>query len=145
MDKFCVPDEIRKIAADAAKCRNPVTEKHLRKIARNARREIEARRAVLPREKVINRLVVTKLWVNGRANDDRDEWTEEVRAHCERCYDDKAETLEVQAERLRGQRTGGDRRVALQGRVGLQSLWLRSCGREGSCGETRPTGLPTVW
>ena len=24
-----------------------------------------------------------------RASEDRDEWTEEVRAHCERCYDDK--------------------------------------------------------
>ena len=115
-DKFCVPDEIRKIAADAAKCRNPVTKKHMRKIARNARREIEARRAVLPREKVIDRLVVTKLWVNGRANDDRDEWTEDFRAHCERCCDDKEETPEVQAERIRRQRTSGDRRVTLQGR-----------------------------
>ena len=26
-----------------------------------------------------------------------DEWTEEVRAHCDRCYDDKTETSEVQA------------------------------------------------
>ena len=60
--------------------------------------------------------MVTKLWVNGRASEDRDEWTEEVRAHCERCYDDKAETPEVQAERIRRQRCSGDRRVALQGR-----------------------------
>ena len=46
-----------------------------------------------------HRLVVTKLWINGRASEDRDEWTEEVRAHCEKCYDDKMETSEVQAER----------------------------------------------
>ena len=71
---------------------------------------------MLPRGKVINRPVVTKFWVNFLASEDRDEWTEEVRAHCERCYDDKAETPEVQAERIRRQRTGGDGRVAFQGR-----------------------------
>ena len=71
---------------------------------------------MLPRGKVINRPVVTKLWVNGRANKDRDEWTEELRAHCEHCYDDQAETPEVQAERIRRQRISGDRRVPLQGR-----------------------------
>ena len=57
--------------------------------------EFEAERAVLPREKVIHRRV------NGRASEDREEWTEEVRAHCGRCYDDKTETPEVQAERIR--------------------------------------------
>ena len=62
------------------------------------------------------RLVVTKLWVNGSASEDRDEWTEEVRASCERCYDDKAEAPEVQAERIRRQRISGHRRVALQWR-----------------------------
>ena len=104
----------------------------MRKVVRKARREFEAGRAVLPREKVINRPVVTKLWVNGRASEDRDEWTEEVRAHCERCYDDKAETPEVQAERIRRQRTSGDRRVALQG-VGSRSQWITFCGHEVRC------------
>ena len=37
-------------------------------------------------------------------------------AHCERCYDDKVETPEVQAERIQRQRRTGDGRVALQGR-----------------------------
>ena len=60
--------------------------------------------------------MVTNLWVNGRASEDRDEWTEEVRAHCERCYDDRAETSEVQAEMIRRQRVSGERRVAMQGR-----------------------------
>ena len=69
--------------------------KQLRKITRKGRREFEAGRAVLPRRKVINRFVVTKLWVNG-ARKDRAEWTEKVRGHCERCYDDKAEPPEVQ-------------------------------------------------
>ena len=59
--------------------------------------------------------MVTKLWINGRANEDRDEWTEEVRAHCERCYDDITQTSEVQAERIRRRRVSGDRRAALQG------------------------------
>ena len=71
---------------------------------------------VLPKGKVINRLVITKLWVKGRASEDRDEWTEEVRALCERCYDDKDETSEVQAERIRRQRRSGDRRVVVQER-----------------------------
>ena len=113
---FCVLEEIRKMASDAAKSRDPVKRRHLRKIARKARREFEAGKAVLPRGKVMNRPVVTKLWVNRRASKDRGEWTEEVKAHCERCCDDKEETPEVQAERIRRQTISGDRRVALQER-----------------------------
>ena len=78
--------------------------RRLRKIAMRARGEFEAGKALLPRGKVINRPVITKLWVKGRASEDRDEWTEEARAHCERCYDDKEETSEVQAERILSQR-----------------------------------------
>ena len=92
-NKFCVPEEIRQMASDAVKkSRDPVRRRHLRKIAQRARLEFEAGKAVLPRGKVINRPVFTKLWVDGRASEDRDEWTEDVRAHCESCYDDKAET-----------------------------------------------------
>ena len=69
--------------------------KLLRKRARKARREFEADRAVLPGGTVIHRPVVTKLWINGRDGEDRDEWTEDVRAHCEKCYDEKMETSEV--------------------------------------------------
>ena len=51
-NKFCVPEEeIRQMASDAAKSRDPVRRRHLRKIARKARREFEAGRAVLPRGK----------------------------------------------------------------------------------------------
>ena len=110
----------RKMASDAAKCQNPVRKKQLRKIARKARREFEAARPVLHSVKVIDRPVVTKLWVNGRASEDRDEF----RAHCQRCYDDKAETPDVQAERIRLQRVSGDRRVAYRG-VGPRSQWIR--------------------
>ena len=92
-----MPEKIRQMASQASKCRDPVTRRHLRKVAQKTRREFEAGKEVLPRGTVI-----TKLSVNGRDSEDRDEWTEEVRAHCERCYDDKDETLEVQAERIRG-------------------------------------------
>ena len=40
--KFTVPDEIREMAAEAAKCRDPVRRKLLQKRARKARREFEA-------------------------------------------------------------------------------------------------------
>ena len=43
-----------------------------------------------------------------------DDWTEEVRAHCERCYDDKAETPEVLAGKIQPQRIFFDRQEALQ-------------------------------
>ena len=108
---FFVPDEIRDMASEAAQCRNPVRKKELRKIALKARREFEAGTAVLTRGKVIQRPVVTKLWVNGCANEDGDEGAEDVRAHCERCHNDKAKTSEVQAERIRRRRVSGDRRV----------------------------------
>ena len=65
---------------------------------------------------MIHKPVVTKLWINRRACEDRDEWTEEARAHCERCHDDKTETSEVQAARIRQQRSHGDSLAALQGR-----------------------------
>ena len=65
---------------------------------------------------MIYRPVVTELWINGRASEDRDEWTVEVRAHCEKCYDGKTETSEVQDERIRQQSSRGDSLVVLQGR-----------------------------
>ena len=110
-----MPDEIRENAAEAAHCRDPVRRKLLWKRARKARRDFEAGGAVLPRSKVIHRPVVTRLLINGRAREDEDECTEEVRAHCDKCYDDKMETSEVQAERFRHQRSRGDRLAALQG------------------------------
>ena len=65
---------------------------------------------------MIHRPVVTKLWISGRASEDRYEWSEEARVHCEKCYDDKMETSEVQAKRIRHQRSRGDSLAALQGR-----------------------------
>ena len=41
---------------------------------------------------------------------------EEVRLHCEKCYDDKSETSEKQVERIRAQKCRGDSAVAIQGR-----------------------------
>ena len=32
--------------------------------------------------------VVKRFSINGKASEDREEWMEEVKAHCERCYDD---------------------------------------------------------
>ena len=43
------------------------------------------------------------LWVAGRSGEDKEEWMDEVRARYERCYDDKGETSEVQAERVQEQ------------------------------------------
>ena len=114
--KFNVPDEIREIAAAAATCREPVRRKLLRERARKDRREFDAGMAALPRGTVIHRPAVTKLWVNGRASEDRDEWTEEVRARCVKCYDDKMETSELQAERIRYQKQSWRLLGALQGR-----------------------------
>ena len=78
---------------------------------------------------MINRPVVTKLSVNGRASEDRDEWTEEVQVHCGRCYDDKEETSEVQAERILSQRRRRDHCVALQGRRITVDKVLRARGK----------------
>ena len=114
--KFAVPDEIREMAALAARCRDPVRRNVSRKKAQKARREFEAKVGALPRGKIIRRPMVTKLWVNGRATEDREEWKEEVKMHCEKCYDDKTETCEVQAEGIRIQRCRGDFAADVQGR-----------------------------
>ena len=66
-NKFCVPEDIRQMASEAAKSRDPVRGRHLRKIAQKARREFEAvESGVTQREG--SRPVVTKLWVNGHAS-----------------------------------------------------------------------------
>ena len=52
---------------EAAKCRDPVRRKLLRKRARKAHREFDVGRAALPRGEVIHRPVVTKLRIGGRA------------------------------------------------------------------------------
>ena len=54
---------------------------------------------------MVHRPVVTNLWVDGQ---DRET---EVRAHCEKCHDDKMET-----ERIRYPRSRGESLAALQGR-----------------------------
>ena len=49
-----------------------------------------------------------KLWVDGRASEDREESMEVMRAHCARCYDYKDKTSQVQTGRIREQRCRGD-------------------------------------
>ena len=115
-NKFMVPDDIREMAGLAAKCRDPAKRRVLRKKAQKARRELDARMGALPRGTVVKKPVVTKLWVNGRATEDREEVCEEVRLHCEKCYDDKSETSEKPVGRIRVQRCRGDSAVAIQGR-----------------------------
>ena len=72
----------------------------------------------LPRGKIAQRPFVKQLRVAGRSSEDREEWTEEVEAHRERCCDDKDETSEVQAERIRSRLAWQGRRVDITvGRV----------------------------
>ena len=59
----------------------------------------------LPRSKTVQRPVVKRLW-NGRASEDREEWMEEVKVHCERCHDDKDETSQMQEDRIQQRRRG---------------------------------------
>ena len=49
----------------------------------------------------MQRPLVKNPWVAERACEDREELMEEVGANCERCYDEKDETSEVQAKRIR--------------------------------------------
>ena len=44
-----------------------------------------------------------RLWINGQASEDREEWMEKVNAHCERCHDDKDETSQMQEDRIQEQ------------------------------------------
>ena len=70
------------------------------------------------------------------------EWTEEVRAHCEKCHDDKIETSQVHAERIRSQRSRGDSLAALQGRrirITIDRV-LRARGKS-----DEEQGLLTAW
>ena len=70
-NKFMVPEEIRELASLAAKCRDPARRRVLRKKAQIAGGEFDARMGALPWGKVVKKPVVTKLWVNGRATENR--------------------------------------------------------------------------
>ena len=68
------------------------------------------------------------LWIYDKASEGREEWMEDVKAHCERCKDDKDETSKMQEERIEEQRHRGawtprkveiivDRVLRVRGRV----------------------------
>ena len=86
-NKFKIPAEIRKLATEAARCRNP--------ILRGRPDDNLIPGLVFFIDEIAQRAVVKKLLVAGRASEDREAWMEEVEAHCERCDDDKGETSEV--------------------------------------------------
>ena len=122
----------------------PGEEESLEEEGIEARREFDARMGALPRGKVVKKPVVTKLWVNGRATEDREEWSEEVRAHCEKCYDDKSETPEVQAKE------SGNRDAEVTawllfkvGECRLQSTGYY--GHVGRCYEVNLMARPIAW
>ena len=52
---------------------------------RKTRREFDPRVGALPKGKTVQRPVVKRLWINAKVSEERDEWMEEVKAHCERC------------------------------------------------------------
>ena len=81
---FMILDELRQMAP-AAKCRNPVLRTVLRKRARRARRDFDARVVALPKGKTVQRPIVQRLWINGKASEERDGWMEEEEAHYEGC------------------------------------------------------------
>ena len=100
---FATPEEVRFSGRDQGDgVRSSETQgPGKKKIAATKRTKGSQRiRGVPPGGTVIHRPAVTKLWVSGRASEDRGVWAEEVGAHCEKCYDDKMETSEVQAERI---------------------------------------------
>ena len=101
-------DERKETAAEAAKCRDPVSKNLLRKVARRARREFEACRAVLLGGKVIHRPVVAKLWINGMCQRRPRRVDRGVGARCENATTTKMKTSEVQTDRIRHQRSRGD-------------------------------------
>ena len=96
--------------------------KELRIKARNTRREFDARVDALPRCKIVQRLVVKRLWVAGRASEDREEWMEEVRAHCEKMLPRQRRDLGKCSRR--GFKNNGAEETVLQLGVARRSLSL---------------------
>ena len=130
------------MAAEAAKCRNPVRRKSLRKKARKAREEFDAgRAAVLPR----GRWFMVQ-WSRSSGSMTKaartDEWTDKVRTHCDKFHDDKFETPEVQAERISYGRSRGDSLFAVQGGR-TRTTVDRVLGAGWKI--TRPTAQPSAW
>ena len=76
-------DDLRVVVATAAECRDPVSRRVPRKRVRNMRRKFDARVGALVKRKMVHRPPIKKLWINGNVSEDREEWMEEVSAHCE--------------------------------------------------------------
>ena len=77
-----------------------------------ARVKFDARIGAIPKERKIRRPTEEKLWINGRVREDSEDWMEQVRAHCERCHDDKDESTQVQVKRIQEQRERRNSREA---------------------------------
>ena len=79
----------------------------------------------------VQRPIVKRLWINGKAGEDRDEWAKEVKAHSERCCDDKDKTSQMREERIQEPRPRGDCLEAwLEGRLrSLSSEYSGIVGR----------------
>ena len=64
---------------------------------------------------MVDRPTLKTIGTKGRMSEDREILMEEVRAHCERCHDDKEEPSQVQEQRIQEQRRRGDSREAWTG------------------------------
>ena len=94
--KFSVLDDFKEMAAAAQKCRDSVWRKLLRK--RWARRDAKVGAPSV--EKMVRSATVKHSVDHCRVSEHNEEWVEEVRAHCERCQDEKEEpTLQHQRGR----------------------------------------------
>ena len=131
-NKFKAPVDLREIASVAEKCRNPVLRNVLRHKAREARREFDARVGALPKGKTVQRPTVKRLWINGKAGEDRDEWMEDAKAIVKSATmtDESSQEQEemIEEHRIR-RRTGGKRWKERRWRS-LLTDWL---GHEGRC------------
>ena len=101
----------------AATCRNPVLRNELMQKTRKARKEFDARVGALPRGKTVQRSVVPRFGIIGKASEVREEGMGEEQTHCERCHDDKDETSQMQEARVQAQRPRGDSFEAWPGRT----------------------------
>ena len=101
--------------AAAAKCRNSVSRKAIRKNSQETEERIDARVGSVPKG---------RLWINGKVSEDRDD-DKEVRTHCERCYDDKNESSQVQEERTQEPRRREDGRKAWEGKTIMVTVEAR--------------------
>ena len=109
------PENVRSREEAAARCTAKIKRKVLKEQARKASAEHLVKCCLETVKKKTKRKPLTELYVKGYFTEDRKEWQQELRRHCDEVYTDQEETNEIHQDRIDYFKKRGDRHFTVEG------------------------------